>query len=380
MNSSLVYLAVLVSAPAAEETQSVYTFSPAFEAVIRSQSPGYDEVPKTNGNGPSMTGPPQTYVVPNGSMITPQPGYIAGPGADPFLAQQNGLLPGAGGDFAGLRYGANGPQPYRLNQWVSRYNFGILPKESTSQGLGNFGIFEFDGDWEFATPSVPGWIFSFAQQFNVRSWDGPTGSAMVPTTALPGSVFRFGWNFELATPANNQNPWGLSLTFNPSLNSDLERSLSSNAWNFDGHGMIFYHATPQWTWVLGAGFWDRVKDRVIPYAGFVWTPDDRWEIRAVLPEPRISYFIGRIYDYSTWWYTRAEYHVEAYELQLETTGAREKVELEDYRILMGLRFDNGWYSSFIEGGWVFGRNVRFLNGTPGFDVSTGFIGRVGLRY
>ena len=157
----------------------------------------------------------------------------------------------------------------------------------------------------------------------------------------------------MATPANSA--WSTSIAFNPSINSDLEQGLGSNAWNWDGRAMMFFRVAPQWTWVVGAGFWDRVNDRVIPYAGAIWVPDDRWEWRMVLPEPRVSYYIGRPCNLPTWFYARAEYHVEAYEIQLETTGAREKVELEDWRILLGLRFDNGFYSSFVEAGWIFGR-------------------------
>jgi hypothetical protein len=37
-------------------------------------------------------------------------------------------------------------------------------------------------------------------------------------------------------------------------------------------------------------------------------------------------------------------------------------------------------TGFIEGGWVFDRQVAFLHGTPGFDINTGFICRLGLRF
>lgn len=379
MNTSLVCLAIALTAPAVDNTPSVYTPTRVFDTVVRAQGGvPYDEIPMVNGATPMANGAPQTFAapmaVPDGTMIVPgQPGGPPfGPTSDPFLAQQYGLSPNGNG--------VNGPQPYRLNRWVSRYEFGVLPSESTSRGLGKFGVFEFDADWRYATPTAPGWIFSFAQQFNIRSWDGPTGSAMAPTTALPGSVFRFGWDLTLETPSNNANPWGVSITFNPSLNSDMESSLSSNAWNFDGYGMLFYRATPVWTWVAGAGFWDRVNDQVVPYAGFIYTPSPRWEWRAVLPNPRVSYHMGNAWGIPTWFYARGEYHVEAYEIQLQTTGRREQVEIEDWRILMGLRFDNGYYASFIEAGWVFEREVNYKLGTPGFDVSSGFIARAGFRF
>ncbi|MCH7988003.1 MAG: hypothetical protein IID46_02505 [Planctomycetes bacterium] len=382
VNTSIVYLvAVLSTASAADIPQSnpVYSLNDPFETVIRSQTPGQ---PYEENLGSGTSSGSQTYVTP--PMVSPGPGYYQPGIQDPFLTQPGVPSPyGAVGPYGGFNastysFGANGPQPYRMNRWISRYDFGILPKESTEKGLGNFGVFEFDAEWEYSQPTSWGWIFSFVQEFDLRSWEGPTGSATVPTVSLPGSVYRIGWDFELASPANY--PWSIQLGFNPSINSDFRKGLSSKAWNFDARGILFFRATPSFMIAAGAGFWDRVNDRVIPYAGFVWTPNDRWEWRMVLPQPRVSYFLGTPWGFATWVYARAEYHVEAYQIQLETTGAREKVEIDDWRILMGWRNDNGWYSSFLEAGWVFGREVDYLNGTPGFDISSGFIARAGLRF
>jgi hypothetical protein len=144
--------------------------------------------------------------------------------------------------------------------------------------------------------------------------------------------------------------------------------------------MAFFRPDAYMTYVFGAGYWDRVNDKVIPYAGIIWTPDDRWEYRLVFPDPRISYFCGNELGLGCWLYVRAEYHIEAYEIQLPTTGGREQVEVEDWRALIGIRKDNGWAGMFLEAGWVFGRNVAYLNGTPGFDPTTGFITRAGVHF
>jgi len=391
VSTSLLCLAVAFAAPTAgADPPSVYRLSRPFETtvripapdarpawhrpglIVRGQTPGYDEVP--GAGGPAIQqGPPQTYVqppgaVPDGPMVVPGP--LTTPGADPFLNAPHAV--------PGDAYCANGPQPYRLNRWVSRYDVGWLPQETASRGLGGFAVFEANAEWEYNTPVFINWIFGFTQQFNYRAWEGPDTTPAFPTVALPPSVYRIGWDLKLATPANYQ--WSALLAFNPSINSDFESGLTRDAWNLDGRGMIFFRHTPQWTWVLGAGFWDRVNDKVLPYAGVIYTPNDRWEWRILFPESRISYLIGRPYGFATWLYTRAEFHSEAYEIMLPTTGAREQVEVEDWRWLIGFRFDNGWVSSFIEAGWVFGRNVDYLNGTPGFDVSSGFIGRLGIRF
>ena len=388
MSTSILCLAVVFAAPSATpEHPSVYALNRPFETrvrfadphgqparregvTVRGQSLGYDEMPGTT-IGPVVQGnAPQTYVTPpnavsNGPLIVPGP-VVPGQG-DPFLPRQS-TDP----------YRMNGPQPYQLHRWVSRYDVGFLPKSSARPGLGSLGVFETNAEWEYAAPIFMNWIFSFTQEFNYRAWTGPSTSAVRPTTALPGSVYRLGWDLELATPANYA--WSALFAFNPSINSDFDRSLSRNAWNFDARGMLFFRQTPQWTWVLGAGFWDRVKDRVIPYAGFIYVPDPRWEWRILFPESRISYYLGDPYGFKTWLYTRGEFHSEAYEYRQEITGMREQVQLDDWRILIGYRFDNGWVSSFIEAGWVFGRDVDFRSVTPGFRVSSGFIGRFGVRF
>jgi hypothetical protein len=220
-------------------------------------------------------------------------------------------------------------------------------------------------------------IFSFTQEFNMRWWDGPS-TPPGGTTALPGEVYRIGWDFEINTP--QQNPWSVQLAFNPSINSDFESGLSSDAWNLDARGIFFYRTSQYWMWALGAGFWDRVDDRVIPYAGFVWSPDNRWEWRIIFPKPQISYFLGNIMGMQKWLYVRGEYNVEAYEIELQTTGAQEQVEVQDWRVLLGFRDEAPQFTGFLEAGWVFGRDVEYAHGTPGFDPSSGFIVRAGLQY
>jgi hypothetical protein len=56
------------------------------------------------------------------------------------------------------------------------------------------------------------------------------------------------------------------------------------------------------------------------------------------------------------------------------------VQISDYRILGGFKMDSGMYSWFFEAGVVFDRQVEFESATPGYDLSSGFIGQIGLRY
>ncbi len=165
-----------------------------------------------------------------------------------------------------------------------------------------------------------------------------------------------------------------------------ESNFKADPWKegfqIDGRGILFMQLDRYWTLGLGAQYWDRVDDRIIPWAGLIYR-DDYWEWQLMYPEARISVFLGNEAYWAKWAYIRAEYHVEAYGYENESGGgvkADTQVEIEDYRILGGFKMDGGYYNWFIEGGWVFNREVQFANGTPGYEIGNGFIGQIGIRF
>jgi len=369
-----------------QDHTTVYAPSSAYMAAVRGQTPTYDETPflgepSTEPLSPSYQGSPPA--APSDGFLPPlqQPST---PTYDPFLNQQQapGVSPyaapygpaGPANSCCGL-----GPQPYRLG-WHHYYDFGYLPKENvrpTTVGSpwgGSFGIVEFDSEWRYTTRAGGGSVFSTAPQFGLRLWDGPSN----PVQGLPGQVYRLGWDFEYATPG--EAPVSLLAGFTPSVNSDFSQQTSSDAWQFDGRLALFFNHSSYWTWVLGVTVWDRVDTFVLPYAGVIYTPSPQWEFRLLFPEARISYYMGRFYGERVWLYANAEYHVEAYEVELGSSGAKDAIQIEDWRALVGLRFDRQVYAKFIEAGWVFDRDVEFKGSTPDFEIRSGFIARAGLRY
>lgn len=324
---------------------------------------------------PVMSDP--IYGQSNGAVVPPTPYQAYQPvtpfGQDPFLAQP-GMAPQMGPPQGFTSPGANGPRPYRFG-WQQRLQIHWLSDERVSRGIagGSFGVFGLDYEMQW-TQQMPGWIYISTPQFGMRSWDGPA------VVGLPGNVFRFGWDIRMETPRNH-GPYSLMLAFNPSVNSDFEHNLSSDAWNLDGRGAFIFQLDQYWQMILGIQYWDRVSDRVLPFAGLIYT-DDFWEWRLTFPEARISLFLGSEYYWAKWLYVRGEYHVEGYEVNTRVAGMNraEQVELEDWRILVGLKMDTGYYDWFLEAGWVFGREVAFGGPTPGFDVGTGFIGQIGVRF
>ena len=84
-----------------------------------------------------------------------------------------------------------------------------------------------------------------------------------------------------------------------------------------------------------------------------------------------------------WLYVSGEYHVEAYEIEVERRPAaiaQDKIELEDWRVVLGLRSSCGRYTSFLEAGWIFGRKVDYLKVNNFYSISSGFILRGGVQF
>lgn len=383
-----------ITSPLAESTKpSTPPFRSLLRAqrdtIIRAQNPTYiladgsrnsPGTPRTFLTPTQPNQPAQQYVP---SEIAPSyeerppvetPPLFAQPAPNPapyMTAPPPAAMPGA------TTWGANGPQPYRLGYslWT---DIGWLPNENISLGGKGLEILEVNVGLNHTIPTWwSPWLFSLQHEFGYRSWDGPSA------IDLPGSVYRFGWDVRLETPLNSEYaPFAFSFAFNPSINSDFDHSLTSNAINLDGRGIMFFQADPHWLIALGAGFWDRVEDRIIPYAGFVCLPDDRWEFRIMWPQSRIQYYLGNHFGEDMWLYATGEYHIESYEIGTTSSPTgRDQIELEDYRILLGLRKSNPIASGFIEGGWVFGRKGD-LRVSPGsdFSISSGAIVRVGLRF
>lgn len=382
MNASLLCLATVLSAGLnSADLTTIYTPAEDFEAVIRAQSPPqtYDGQPPLGGN----TIPPNgSFTVPEGQTFDPNMGggnlYGAPQNSyDPFLTpgMADGIDPYGGQSMPGYGSGMNGPQPFRFG-WSSRYQFGFAPKSRTYVAPtgapgGNFSIFETDIDLTYRTPMRSGWILGVSPQFDYRGWDGPQ------TVSLPGKGFRFGSDFELSTPGNGL--WSVQLGFTPSVGSDFGKSLSSDAWMFDARAVLFFRPSATWMFAAGAGYWDRVGDYVIPYAGVVWTPNELWEVRAMFPKARVSRFMGNIGDKSVWLYGTFEYDIEAYQVERVGVANRDQVEFKDYAMMLGIRGDNGCVSMFLEAGGLLKREADFKSG-GGFDIKDGFLARFGVQF
>lgn len=370
--TGLLILCSVCAAPPNETPSPIYRPSPAFAAAIRGQSP-YDDAGLPPGNFNPAQG--TTYQAPlggaplGGAPLSSPPANQAF-GSDPFLSG-GPVLPVPQYD-QGLTYGITGPQPYRFG-WTTRLDGGYLSASNTDNNAGKFEVWESNLALRYTTPLSPNFILAWTPEVNYRSWQGPS------TPDLPGGVYRFASDYELSTPANN--PVAMQLGFTSSFASDLRGSTSSDAWQYDARGALFFRLDPTFTVALGAMYLDRVHDQILPYAGVIWAPSNEFEARIMFPKTRISYLLGGAGGYTTWLYGSLEYNIEAYQIDLRGPGgADEQIQIEDYRAMLGLRTDNGMVTGFVEAGYVFARHADFHYGTPDFNIDGGFITRFGLRF
>ena len=154
------------------------------------------------------------------------------------------------------------PPPYRFG-WQNRVDVSWMPASNVTAApggaTGDQGIFGVDYDLAFGTPFVPGWVLNWTNQFAYRNWNGPTGGV-----GLPSDLFRFGIDFELETPRTG--PYSISLGITPSINTDFDSEVWTDGFQLDGRGILFVQLDQYWTLGLGAMYWDRVDDLVLPYA------------------------------------------------------------------------------------------------------------------
>jgi hypothetical protein len=233
-------------------------------------------------------------------------------------------------------------------------------------------IVEWNSNVRFSQVIHPGVLFNLTAWLDGRWWDGPGG------INLPGQVDQYSTDLEFGFFIDG--PWSGQIAFHPQIVKTYGSPLDGNAVNLDGRAIATYKAAPEWSFVFGVAIWDRVDTMVVPHAGVIWTPDNRWEIRALFPKSRVSYLLGSWRKADFWIYGQYEYTAESWQVYLSETQPSERIQLTDDRMTLGLRWDEGRYSFFTEAGYVFDRQAKFAGSSPGFNLGeTGMI-RFGIRY
>ena len=358
-------------------------------AVTTQYDPFSGTVPPASGFDPYAGGYPATYGGAGafdpgavyGGPIDPLADPMMAPGMTPYMNTPVGAL-NAYGQPKTEAFGINGPQPYRYG-WREKMDLGFNGKAGTDNpDIGGFSIGEFNAIKGWSGLGPRGWTLTVNPELNYRWLEGPSGPP-----GLPASLWRFGAGLSFATPIDDG--FSLEMGITPRIATDFGQSFNSHTWQFDAHATGNIQLRPDLLFVFGFQYCDRVDDIFLPLGGFVWQASDMVEVRATFPRASIDIFLGTPFGAPTWLYFNSEYRVESYSVGLETpfaagqTVRADSIQIEDWRLVLGTRWESGWLVSFVEGGIILGRDVEFARGGTGvrdFDVDPSFIGRFGFKW
>ncbi|MBL8848995.1 MAG: hypothetical protein JNG89_04895 [Planctomycetaceae bacterium] len=230
----------------------------------------------------------------------------------------------------------------------------------------SLGITSFDvrGTLEFGR--LPG-VF-VTPQFGWHFLAGPSA------TDLPPQLYDLSVDLSLYRPVGDQ--WLFNLALTPSLFTDGE-NLSGDAIRVMGRAMAYYTASPTLQWAGGIVYLDRTDLPVLPAIGVICTPREDIRFELMFPRPRLAWRQWFNGVEEQWVYVTGELGGQSWGV-VRASGADDIATYRDLRLVLGLeRKQSAGQSWFVEGGYVFGREVEYESNIGGADLSaTGFL-RVG---
>jgi Domain of unknown function (DUF6268) len=321
--------------------------------------------PLPPGTAMAQSEPWQIYPVPspaNTPVVTiPAPGDIAFP--------QPGVSPNV--SPSGLRpwFPPGGRQTFFQKV---KFTGDYLPR------FGDEGLGITDGELDvvfalpFLTVETPLLITPF---YAVHFLDGPV-SPDVPPRLHDAAI-----TFQNIRPINDH--WLAMFDVTVGQYADDASFDSSEATRVTGGGAGVYRSSDQWKWVLGATYVDRIHTKILPIAGFVYTPNDDYEYNLVFPVPKISRRLpwsdapGRD---ERWAYVGGEFGGGKWAVR-QADGTTDRLDITDWRVFLGYeRRIIGGLSRNVELGYVFLRKLEYQDVGDEIDLSDTLMVRGGLTY
>jgi hypothetical protein len=327
---------------------------------------------------PTPTYPVYPGATPNAALegtIQPvDPGWD--PYADPFQQQQApGLLPqegnivvGPDGQFA---------QRERVVQQVRLDVTHLLGKDGQ-----DLDVTDAETSVTVAVPFYYGVApVLFTPGFAFHLWDGPVSGEFPGSPDMPGATYSsyldVGWRPQI-TPR-----FSADLGVRPGVYGDYE-FFNSDTFRIKARALGVFTPNPQFQWVFGVLYLDRLNLKILPAGGLIWTPNEcvRWEV--LFPRPKLAQRITTWGTTEFWWFVAAEYGGDSWTIERATVapGLEDYVDYSDYRVSLGLEwttFSN--YRGYLEVGYVFERELEYDSGLPAsIEPDETFMVRGGISF
>ena len=314
------------------------------------------------------------------SAIGGQPGYPTYPTAGGSSMPQ--IAPDMGTSGNALSQNPTLQQTMRLYQGA-RGSWAYLFGNNSGTQL---GINELDTSATFALPfffNSPANLnkapLLITPGFGLQLWNGPnmvtTGDDLPPSTY---DVFLdTSWNPQM-TPL-----FGAELGIRVGIFTAWD-TFVWDSWRLMGRAIGTINLTPTMQGKVGIVYLDRNQVKLLPAVGMTWIPDPNSRYDIFFPAPKAAKRFSQWRNKSIWGFLAGEYGGGAWTFtQANMNGAVTEYDYNDVRITGGVEMvpvtAQGLAGSF-EVGYVFARNLYYVDGARNLNLNDTLMLRLGLAY
>jgi hypothetical protein len=403
------------ASPATDNSSSASSSTTPYLSVgSNASSSGASYPPSTAATAPAAvaapaTSTPSTYAA-TSPVATPSSSVVAGAAPSPGIATTTAPTYTPGAAAAGIATPATGvatqppsaqwdpfgvpsntPAPLLSNDpclpnspdfsmgTMQRFmeRIGVTHDYIVGNGNNELGVDDTELSATFAFP----WFnqiktpFLITPGFAFHLWSGPisvapTGPDDPAAADMPGATYDgyidFAWNPQITESI------GAELEIRPGIYSDFTE-VQNDAVRVTGKGVGVIKLSPSMTIKAGVWYLDRVRVKMLPAGGIVWTPNPDVYFNILFPNPKIARRIGGTGSVEWWLYGRGEYGGGTWSIKREsgldpavpTDGTYDVVDYNDIRIAIGLDFktQRRWQGN-IEVGLSCARELVYASGEP----------------
>lgn len=336
---------------------------PTYERYDAAADPSLGTSPGVPWNGvqPSGYQPPDALELPTQTLLEDPTAGGALPGHQPKTFGQRIWRPGPPCENGACETGGSPP-------WIVPYETKLRTTVLPGNG-DDLGLVNLDGRLTLAMPRVPG--LTVTPGAIVTFVDGPI------RTDLPSDLYSV-W-VELQYMKKLSPRWALQFAVAPGLYTDFEE-VDSDAVRITGRALAFYGLSQQTQIAFGVVYLDRENVSALPAVGLIHQPSESVRYEVIFPRPRALFRVKKTATGEGWLYLAGEFGGGSWSIQRES-GASDVVTYGDLRFIAGYEWRNGDKRKvFVEGGWVFEREVEYDSGLGDFDPNqTGLI-RAGVSF
>ena len=249
--------------------------------------------------------------------------------------------------------------------WLSEHWFAaIRPNYFGMNDIETHATFAFP---MFYNPQTP---LLITPGFGIHLWDGPPSA----TANLPPRVYdtylQADWNPQF-------NPWlGAELMASVGLYTDFSK-LIDDSLRIQGRGVAVLSFSPSFKLEAGVWYLNRLRVRLLPAGGIVWTPNNDVCFDLLFPNPKITKRLTTIGTTDWRLMLRGEYGGGDWTVSRLGVPGVDEVNYNDIRVAGGLEFEKtGGLHGTLETGVAFDRELLFRSGIPPnfYPTTTVFVG------